>query len=700
MGERRFCYKCMGKFDSDLNNCPYCGYDVSAPHNPQYIAPGTILHDRYIVGVLLEYNGEGATYEGYDRSTDCRCLLREYMPINLCTRLRNKATISVNYNNLAKYKAFMAEYTELNKSLARLRNNSNINPVLDMFAENNTTYTVFEHIDGVKILDYLRDNSGELSWEQVTKLFPPLFTTIGILHNSGIIHRAISPDTVYITSKNELKLSGFCVSAVRTANAGLEYELFKGYAAPEQYSASSSSHQGSWTDVYGICALLYRALTGCMPVDSVSRLKHDDLCEPERLNPSIPAHVSRVIMEGMALSSKDRIKTITELVTRLFEAPGPVKRTVQPEPENEPPVQEYIPQQQQPTYQSQPYQPYGQPQQPVYTPPVQPQYQPPYGEPINPPPYPEQPAYDQPSQRRKQTEYEEVSVNTVDRIKVPIIIGILFLAILLIIGSVIINIIAPGAVEKDTTEPTGASIVTDNIVTGENTTSATEATTLKADTEMPNLVGKYYEFTEEKYKDYFVFEAIYDYNNDYESDMIYEQDIKPGTLVAQGSLVKVKVSKGNEGAMIPEYEGLTLSQYENRLKEAGITNYSLIASTSEWGTPGSITQLQVNGSIVTAGGYFSNKDGNKLIVYYIPNETVYETEAPATEAPAPVVTEAVTEAPAAVVTDAPVVTEPASNEPDPFTPEPVTDAQVQETPEEPSANEGGDAEGSQSDNVG
>ncbi|MBQ9899143.1 MAG: protein kinase, partial [Ruminococcus sp.] len=240
MGERKYCYKCMEKYDADQYVCPHCGYDENTPHDPMYIAPGTILHDRYLVGILLVNNGEGATYVGYDISTGCKVLLREYMPINLCTRVKNKAVISVNYNNLAKYKAFMAEYTELNKSLARLRNNPNINPVLDMFAENNTTYTVFEYIEGVKMLDYLKENAGELSWEQISKLFPPLFTTIGILHNAGIIHRAISPETVYITDKGELKLSGFCVSAVRTADAGLEHELFKGYAAPEQYSASSS----------------------------------------------------------------------------------------------------------------------------------------------------------------------------------------------------------------------------------------------------------------------------------------------------------------------------------------------------------------------------------------------------------------------------------------------------------------------------
>ena len=103
MGERKFCYKCMEKFDMDKHICPSCGYDDTTPNNPMYITPGTILRDRYLVGILMDSNGEGVTYTGYDISTGGRVIIREYMPVNLCTRVRNKATISVNYNNLAKY---------------------------------------------------------------------------------------------------------------------------------------------------------------------------------------------------------------------------------------------------------------------------------------------------------------------------------------------------------------------------------------------------------------------------------------------------------------------------------------------------------------------------------------------------------------------------------------------------------------------
>ncbi len=694
MGERRFCYRCMEKYDIEQHICPHCGFDDTTPYNARYIIPGTVLHDRYMVGILLSYNGEGASYVGYDISTGCKVILREYMPAKFCTRVKGKATISVNYNNLAKYKAFMAEFTELNKALAQLRNNSNINPVLDMFADNNTTYTVFEYLDGQKVIDYLKDNAGELSWEQVAKLFPPLFTTIGILHNAAIIHRAISPETVYINDKGELKLSGFCISAVRTAEAGLDYELYKGYTAPEQYSANSSSRQGSWTDIYSVCALLYRTLTGCMPVDAQERLKNDDLCEPAKLNKNIPAHVSKTIMDGMKLNGDERIQTITELVTRLFEQPVVPKQPVAPK-------QPVRPEQRQ-TAPKQPITPL----EPVQNRPQQPQ----------PPQYPPQPRPDnrerrprpqQHENRRPREEYNEYQyerVSTVDRLKVPVVITILLLAILVIISVFIMRVFVPKDNGDEQSFSRSSSSLADNIVT--DTQSEDEDTTEEvADTEMPNLVGKFYELIQEKYGDYFEFDVTYEFDDVHEIDMITKQDIDAGTMVSKGSTVKITVSNGKETAEIPAYSGLTVSQYENELKKAGISSYTFVESTNLYGYADTITQLQVDGKEVWAGQTFSNKD-SKLIVYYIPKDAevqapqtnysqdttpAYTTEAPSTTVAAtaaPVATNPPSTDPPVVTEPPPVVTDPPQVVTDP--PQVVTDPPVVEPPPVEPENPGGE----------
>ncbi len=315
--ERKLCYGCMERTVYIDGICSNCGYSDQAPTDPSFIIPGTVLHDRYIVGAVQAVNGEGITYLAYDQSIGCKVLLREYMPHNLCTRVTNSPVIRVIPARMVQYKALMAEFTELHKSLARLRGQVHIGTVVDLFAENNTTYVVIESIQSIRFIDYLKDNAGELTWNQLSQMLPPLLTTLSLLHNSGVVHRAISPDTIYVTEKGELLLSGFCTAAARTANTELECEIYNGYAAPEQYAANAQ--QGTWTDVYAVCAVLYRVLTGSMPPSAISRMENDNLVAPALMNPNVPRHVSNVIMQGMQLHGEDRIRTVTELVTSLFD---------------------------------------------------------------------------------------------------------------------------------------------------------------------------------------------------------------------------------------------------------------------------------------------------------------------------------------------------------------------------------------------
>ncbi|MCC8043815.1 MAG: PASTA domain-containing protein [Oscillospiraceae bacterium] len=311
------CMGCMEKKTVE-GKCPLCGYSPNSPYLPSYLPPGITLNNRYILGKLLHYNGESAEYIGFDTVTHSKVIIKEYMPDTLCTRIKGSAVISVNQNCAAQYKAFMSEFVELNKSLSKMRTVSHINPAIDMFGDNNTGYVIFKYIEGQTLSQYLRDNAGYLTWDETKKLFSPIFTTLSLVHNVGIIHRGLSPENIII-GKDETKLTGFCIADERTANTELAPEIYSGYAAPEQYS--SSNWQGTWTDVYGICALLYRTLTGSTPTDASERIAQDNLAAPCQLNSNIPANVSKVIMSGMNMSGELRIQTVTELVTQLFEEP-------------------------------------------------------------------------------------------------------------------------------------------------------------------------------------------------------------------------------------------------------------------------------------------------------------------------------------------------------------------------------------------
>lgn len=584
MGENKLCLGCMEKKGTALI-CPHCGYEEGTSYLPSYIKPGTMLNNRYLVGKLLISNGEGATYIGYDTVITCKVVIREYMPENLCTRVKGKPIISVNYNHLAQYKALMAEFTELNKSLAKMRTLSHIVPALDLFAENNTTYAIYEYIESISLIDYLKENAGELSWEQVSKLFPPLFTTLGIIHNTGIIHRGISPNTIYYTPKGELKLMDFCVSAVRTANTELVSEIFQGYAAPEQYSLSS--RQGTWTDVYGICAVLYRILTGCMPTDALSRMDNDNLCPPHEINTNVPKNISMVIMDGLKLAGRERIQTITELVTRLFEqvdnqAKGYTATITIPKSKLDAVLKE--------EKQNNRY--------------IAPE--------VN---------YD--DMYVDEVEGTEVTQqSSLERIKVAVIIGVLLLAILMVIVTILLSVFNGDDTEKIKSGVDSFSSL-DNVVmvttnTEDITTESTEITTTmeEKDSIMPNLIGKSFEIQKSAHAGWITLEPVYEYNDEYESGLIFDQEIQEGEKFASGSTVKVWVSKGSENVVIPSFAGLKLDDYLQKLAALGI-RYEQKAEENFNYQNGYVTRTSKE-----PGNTINVKNGDILVVYYAENPDI------------------------------------------------------------------------------
>lgn len=516
MGEKfKICLGCMMP-KTEEDTCPYCGYQHDSPYLPMYIAPGTVLNERYLVGKLLKYNGEGANYIAYDIVTNRRVLVKEYMPDTLCTRVKGSPVISVNQSNLAQYKTFMSEFTELNKILSKMRTLNHINPALELFAANNTTYVIFDHIDGETLDEYL-DKSGEmLSWDEVRRLLPPIFTTLSLVHNAGLIHRGISPETLMYTSKNELKLTGFCISSARTVSAEIAPEIFAGYAAPEQYT--SSNWQGTWTDVYGISAVVYRMLTGKTPIESISRVGSDDLIEPSLINNTVPKNVSSVIMSGLKLSGDMRIQTVTELVTKLFEQAEDI-------PDESSTIT--IPRQ---TGVSQIKKP-----------------------------------VDDVKRKAK-----------LNKIRIPLIVFVVIVTVLGVAALIFLSLLNDDSDDNNSGDESYSSY--ESIFSSETlpveTTKPTVQTgaSMAESMELPSFMDKRFDLIKdsETYKDWIVFTAEYEYNEQYPKGQIFDQSIKEGTTVNKGQEIKLKVSLGPQVVSVPDFYGKTEKEYFETLDSAGI----------------------------------------------------------------------------------------------------------------------------------
>ena len=301
--------------------CPHCGWIDNGVYLASYLYPKTFLAGRYIIGKLISYNGESALYAGFDTLTDTKITIKEYMPDALCSRARDVLPLTVNSGELPLYKTYLSEFIELNRSLQSFGSSPRIQKITDVFSENSTAYAVHEDVSGISLADYLRNVGGTLSPEQVRELFPAMFTTLARINTAGIIHRGISPKTVFVSLAGGTPLiymTDFAITAARIYGSKINSEVFAGYAAPEQHNWVE--RHGDWTDVYGLSALLYNVLTGIVPQDAPSRLIDDQLIEPMLINGVIPVSVSKAIMRGMELTAEKRIKTVEEFSRLLWGA--------------------------------------------------------------------------------------------------------------------------------------------------------------------------------------------------------------------------------------------------------------------------------------------------------------------------------------------------------------------------------------------
>ena len=503
--------------------CEKCGYSNDAPYLPSYLAPGTVLNDRYIAGKLLSYNGEGATYIGFDKVTGTKVTIKEYMPDTLCSRKKGDPQIIVDPNQLPLYKTYMSEFVELNKALLKARSMTHIQTVLDIFPQNNTAYVIFEFINGITLKNYLANCSGELTWDRVKELFPPILTTLSLVHSAGIIHRGISPQTILVTEKNELKLIDFQISAGRTTGTEIACEMYPGYSAPEQYS--SAEWQGTWTDVYGISATLYRVLTGCVPAESISRLGNDNCPEPMVINRNVPSHVSKVIMNGLKLNTSNRIQTITELVVKLFEQPKfntaeqeavrPVQRVKRIEVTEEPekaPVQK---------------------------------------------------STNAKGKKKKQNNKAAI------------------IATIIVCGVIIIGFGIAIAVLAMTDNNTSSSYDPNYYSAPESTAfssapETTAATTTVSSDTMPDIVygcptftGALFTSIQDTYN-FVKINAEYKFDDTVANGIVISQSIKPDTEITEGTEIKLVVSKGPSSIALPDYTGLKVDEYTAMLSQRNV----------------------------------------------------------------------------------------------------------------------------------
>ena len=314
------CMGCMKEI-GNVQQCPFCGFHNDTVAPAPYLPLRTVIGGRYTVGKVISASGDGVTYIAWDTDSRETVTVREFLPVENITRLQGQTEVTVNEDSRLVFYDSVREFLTLNRKLAMSRNLSALIPVIDIIEENNTAYAVSEYLETITLRDFLlKSRTGYLGWDRVKTLMMPVLTTVASLHSMDIYHRGISPNTLVLGRDGKLRLTGFMISSARCLKTRVKPEMFPGYDAIEQYHDVDDT--GAWTDVYGIAAVIYRALIGSTPAEASERITNDKLMIPPRFAEALPAYLVSALDHALTIEPGDRTATVDELREELSGSPS------------------------------------------------------------------------------------------------------------------------------------------------------------------------------------------------------------------------------------------------------------------------------------------------------------------------------------------------------------------------------------------
>ena len=181
----------------------------------------------------------------------------------------------------------------------------NILAVYDAVADQGTPYLVMELAAG-SLRDRLQ--AGAMPVEAVRELGIQIARGLAAAHAAHILHRDIKPGNILVGPAGVWKLADFGIARTpdSTLTASGQFLGSPSYASPEALRAGEFSPA---SDVYGLGATLYEALTGAPPhghdLPSIMRKLHD-AAVPVAARRAVPGALSNAIMAALALDPRQR----------------------------------------------------------------------------------------------------------------------------------------------------------------------------------------------------------------------------------------------------------------------------------------------------------------------------------------------------------------------------------------------------------
>jgi serine/threonine protein kinase len=205
----------------------------------------------------------------------------------------------------------VARRLEREAEVVRKLDHPNIVPLLAASDGN----LIYAYVAGSDLASVLA--GGPLPLSRAVKIVTDVLQALSHAHLHGVVHCDVKPANVLLKGERALLTDfGFAKDLALTAITGDQEMLgTPNYMAPEQFRGVRTDHR---SDLYGVGAVLYHALTGEPPYGSqvVRWLVGDDRVPRSEL-PSSAAGLSRVVARALARDPEERYPDADAMLSAL-----------------------------------------------------------------------------------------------------------------------------------------------------------------------------------------------------------------------------------------------------------------------------------------------------------------------------------------------------------------------------------------------
>ena len=298
-----FCYFTVKTDDSRRGYpipCPGCSRELTVPASR--FQEGCIIGD-FLIRSTIGSGSVGTVYLATQLSLERTVALKVLLP-EFCTR-------SGSQDFLREARAAAAV------------NHINLIPAVAIGEEDGICYMAMPYISGGSVMDRIQREKRLPVDESLHIIQQAAEALHCVWTECGIVHRDIKPDNIMLTDDGIVKITDFGM-AVRSADWNGEDSRIAGspsYMSPELFTGGEPDPR---CDIYSLGVTLYQMLTGRLPfeAETVRTVAYQHLSEEaepvEKLNPSVPVPVAKLVRRMMAKKPSDRFQSMEKLLAAIW----------------------------------------------------------------------------------------------------------------------------------------------------------------------------------------------------------------------------------------------------------------------------------------------------------------------------------------------------------------------------------------------